>query len=78
MLLNAIFALSARHLGQTRNEKYYNDLAGGYNAACLKDLTENTKHQSGWTEDRFAAAIILQVVEEINGMPCCDTWSPAN
>ncbi|KAK4130371.1 hypothetical protein BT67DRAFT_391309 [Trichocladium antarcticum] len=66
VLLNAIFALSARHLGQTRNEKYYNDLAGGYNAACLKDLTENTKHQSGWTEDRFAAAIILQVVEEIN------------
>jgi hypothetical protein len=59
-------------LGQTRNAQYYNDLAGNYNAACLKDLTENTKHQSGWTENRFAAAIILQVVEEINGTSSCD------
>lgn len=29
---------------------------------------ENTRHESGWTEDLFAAAIILQVVEEMNGL----------
>jgi len=73
VLLNAIFALSARHLGQTHNsndgrKKRYNQLADTHNEACInimKDLLMS-KNQSVWTEHLFAATIILQVMEEMN------------
>ncbi|KAL2134715.1 hypothetical protein VTI74DRAFT_11035 [Chaetomium olivicolor] len=73
ILLYAIFALSARHLGQTRSDvnlkDKYNELANGYNAACLnlmKGLLDTTQYHSGFTEHLFAATIILQVMEEMN------------
>ena len=64
ILLNAIFALSARHLGQIQKNQQYAMLADNYNAACLRDLRQQVGSES--TENLFAAAIILQVVEEIN------------
>ena len=73
-MLKAIFALSARHLGQTRNpdslKRSYNQLADMYNEACInimKDMLTRNDYQSFWTEDLFAATIILQVMEEMNG-----------
>jgi hypothetical protein len=73
-LLVAIFALSARHLGQTRNgdgaKNTYNQLADTYNEACItimRELLTSSNYQSGWTEHLFAATIILQVMEEMNG-----------
>lgn len=63
ILLNAIFALSARHLCETRNREF-DECALYYYEACLEDL-KNTVGR-GWSENIFAAAIILQVVEEIN------------
>ncbi|KAL2261786.1 hypothetical protein VTK26DRAFT_3366 [Humicola hyalothermophila] len=71
ILLNAIFALSARHLGQTSGEEDFNTLAVHYNDACLKDLQVYTNHEPGWTEHLFLTTIILQVMEEMNaaGMP---------
>jgi len=72
--LQSIFALSARHLGQTRSgdglKSSYNQLADRYNEACInimKDLLTSSNYQSGWTEHLFAATIILQVMEEMNG-----------
>ncbi len=83
VLLVAIFALSARHLGQTRNsdgvKNGYNQLADTYNEACInimKDLLTSSNYQSGWTEHLFAATIILQVMEEMNGMAAiAQTWN---
>ncbi|KAL2142995.1 hypothetical protein VTI28DRAFT_454 [Corynascus sepedonium] len=73
MLLNAIFALSARHLGQTHNDeslrRRYNQLADTHNEACInimKGLLMSKDYQSVWTEHLFAATIILQVMEEMN------------
>ncbi|KAK4153637.1 hypothetical protein C8A00DRAFT_43455 [Chaetomidium leptoderma] len=73
VLLNAIFALSARHLGQTHNDarlkKRYNQVADMHNEACIsimRDILTSTEDQSGWTEHLFAATIILQVMEEMN------------
>lgn len=75
ILLYAIFALSARHLGQTRSEpnlkEKYNELANGYNAACLnlmKGLLDPTQFHPDSIDHLFAATIILQVMEEMNGM----------
>jgi hypothetical protein len=74
VLLNAIFALSARHLGQTHHDnhlkKTYNELADTYNHRCIRitlNLLNSHEFQSGWTEHLFASAIILQVMEEMNG-----------
>jgi hypothetical protein len=74
VLLKAIFALSARHLGQTHNDdglkKRYNQLADTHNEACInimKDLLMSKNYQPVWTEHLFAATIILQVMEEMNG-----------
>lgn len=42
-----------------------------YNEACInimKDMLNRNDYQSFWTEDLFAATIILQVMEEMNGM----------
>ncbi|KAK3309229.1 uncharacterized protein B0T15DRAFT_134260 [Chaetomium strumarium] len=73
VLLNAMFALSARHLGQTHSDgnmrRRYNQLADMYNEACInimKDALMSASYQSGWTEQLFAATIILQVMEEMN------------
>ncbi|KAL2169235.1 hypothetical protein VTG60DRAFT_6315 [Thermothelomyces hinnuleus] len=73
VLLNAIFALSARHLGQTLSDgslrKKYNRLADTHNEACInimKGLLMSKDYQSVWTEHLFAATIILQVMEEMN------------
>ncbi|KAK4038855.1 hypothetical protein C8A01DRAFT_47573 [Parachaetomium inaequale] len=73
VLLKAIFALSARHLGQTHNDdslkKRYNQLADTHNEACInimKDLLMSKNYQPVWTEHLFAATIILQVMEEMN------------
>ncbi len=75
----AIFALAARHLGQTRSsdgvKNGYNQLADTYNEACInimKDLLTSSNYQSGWTEHLFAATIILQVMEEMNGTAAID------
>jgi hypothetical protein len=74
VLLNAIFALSARHFGQTHNDAQlkheYNVLADRYNDRCLRmmrDLTNSPDYQPHWTEHLFAADVILQVMEEMNG-----------
>ena len=76
VLLKAIFALSARHLGQTYNDdslkKRYNQLADTHNEACInimKDLLMSKNYQPVWTEHLFAATLILQVMEEMNGAP---------
>ncbi|KAL2159056.1 hypothetical protein VTH06DRAFT_2815 [Thermothelomyces fergusii] len=73
VLMNAIFALSARHLGQTLSDsnlrKKYNRLAVTHNEACInimKGHLMSKDYQSGWTEHLFAATIILQVMEEMN------------
>lgn len=63
ILLNAIFALSARHLCKTRTRDF-DQCALYYNEACLEDLRNTVG--CGWSENIFAAAIILQVVEEMN------------
>ncbi|GAB1313774.1 Transcription factor domain-containing protein [Madurella fahalii] len=63
ILLNAIFALSARHLCKTRAQDF-DQCALYYNEACLEDLRSTVG--CGWSENIFAAAIILQVVEEMN------------
>ncbi|KAK4107583.1 hypothetical protein N656DRAFT_719711 [Canariomyces notabilis] len=63
ILLNAILALSARHLAETGAPEY-EQCALHYNEACLKDLRNNLG--CGWSEEVFAAAIILQVVAEMD------------
>lgn len=74
VLLRSIFALSARHLGQTHSDlsqrKKYNQMADTHNAACInimKCLLTSKNYKSKWTEHLFAATIILQVMEEMNG-----------
>jgi triphosphoribosyl-dephospho-CoA synthetase len=69
-----MFALSARHLGQTRaqdqHRKSYNQLADMYNEACInimKSILTSNNYEPAWTENLFAATIILQVMEEMNG-----------
>lgn len=81
VLLNAIFALSARHLGQTLSDssqrKKYNRLADMHNEACIniiQNLLMSKDYQSGWTEHLFAATIILQVMEEMNGTSTVEEW----
>lgn len=75
ILLNAMLALSARHLSQTRSDDqkwHYHELAGEYNYACIKLINcvlQDDRYRSSWTEHLFAAAIILQVMEEMNGGP---------
>ncbi|KAH6846981.1 hypothetical protein B0I37DRAFT_310474 [Chaetomium sp. MPI-CAGE-AT-0009] len=73
VLLRSIFALSARHLGQTHHDisqrKRYNQLADMHNAACInimQCLLTSKNYKSMWTEHLFAATIILQVMEEMN------------
>jgi hypothetical protein len=63
ILLNAILALSARHLAETGAPEY-EQCALHYNEACLKNLRNNLG--CGWSEEVFAAAIILQVVAEMD------------
>ncbi|AEO62221.1 uncharacterized protein THITE_2106159 [Thermothielavioides terrestris NRRL 8126] len=83
ILLNAMFALSARHLSQTCNDDrkwHYHELAGRYNYACIKminSLLGDARYQSSWTEHLFAAAIILQVMEEMNAALPVDTANQA-
>jgi hypothetical protein len=74
VLLRSIFALSARHLGQTHPDisqrKKYNQMADTHNAACInimKCLLTSKNYKAKWTEHLFAATIILQVMEEMNG-----------
>lgn len=74
MLLQAIFGLAARHLGQTGSDdglkKRYNQLADTYNEACInimKDHLVSKDYHHAWTEHLFASTIILQVMEEMNG-----------
>lgn len=81
MLVRSIFALSARHLGQTHPDlsqrKRYNQLADTHNAACInimKCLLTSKNYKSIWTEHLFAATIILQVMEEMNGTSAVGEW----
>ncbi|KAK4120968.1 hypothetical protein N657DRAFT_578711, partial [Parathielavia appendiculata] len=73
VLLKAIFAVSARHWGQTHSDDHlkrmYNQRADMYNEECIsimKDILNRDDYQSGWTEHLFASTIILQVMEEMN------------
>ncbi|KAL1839553.1 hypothetical protein VTJ49DRAFT_1416 [Mycothermus thermophilus] len=73
VLLKAMFALAARHLGQTRPpgqlKNSYNQLADMYNEACInimKSILGSNNYEPAWTENLFAATIILQVMEEMN------------
>ncbi|KAL2019024.1 hypothetical protein VTK56DRAFT_10189 [Thermocarpiscus australiensis] len=68
LLLNSIFALSAQHLYKTGDEKY-SDSAASYYGLCLEDLRKHIAlgPSSRWNEECFAATIILQLFEEMNG-----------
>ena len=65
ILLNAIFALSARHLSHTGN---YDSLASNrYHQECLKYLIPMLDNNATvGDETLFAATIILRVLEEID------------
>jgi hypothetical protein len=65
ILLNAIFALAARHLSHVGNYDSY--ASARYHQECLKYLIpmlDNTATVSD--ESLFAASIILRVLEEID------------
>jgi hypothetical protein len=67
ILLNAIFALAARHLSQTDD---YDPLASNhYHQECLKCLIPVLDDAATIADENlFAATIILRVMEEMDGM----------
>ena len=77
MLLNAILTLAARHKAQT-SDPQLRVPALEYSLRCYRYVSAsmminlNGKNQ----EDCFAAAIILRVVEEIEGLARLGTWPP--
>lgn len=64
-LLNAIFALSSRHLSHTTPN--YDDLASNrYHHMCLQTLIPTLNHAGTVSDENlFAATIILRVLEEM-------------
>lgn len=67
ILLNAIFALAARHMSHISN---FDPLVSNrYHQACLDDLIPSVNlEESRWDENLFAATIILRVLEEMEGL----------
>jgi hypothetical protein len=67
-LLNAIFALSARHLSSIG--RHHDSLASNrYHDECLKYLIPMLNDTATITDENiFAATIILRVLEEMDGM----------
>jgi hypothetical protein len=65
-LLNAIFALAARHLSHIED---FDPLASNrYHEECLKYLIPMLDHaETVSDENLFAATIILRVLEEMEG-----------
>lgn len=65
-LLNAIFAIAARHLSHTTD---FDPLASNrYHDECLKYLIPMLDHTSTVSdENMFAATIILRMLEEMDG-----------
>lgn len=66
ILLNAIFALSSRHLSHTSD---FDPLASNrYHNECLKVLIPMLNHAATVADENlFAATIILRVLEEMEG-----------
>jgi hypothetical protein len=65
ILLNAIFALSARHLNRISN--YDSFASNRYHQECLKVLIPMLNDTATVLDDSiFAATIILRVLEEID------------
>jgi hypothetical protein len=65
VLLNAIFALSARHLSVVGNYDSY--ASNRYHQECLKYLIPMLDNTATVTDESlFAASIILRVLEEID------------
>jgi hypothetical protein len=78
ILLNAIFALAARHLSHTTN---YDHLAANrYHEQCLKYLIPMLDHAVAVSDENlFAATIILRVLEEMEGvLSLHTTWVTTN
>lgn len=64
VLLNAIFALAARHLSHTRDYDHF--AANRYHDLCLNSLIPLLQHGIGFSDENlFAATIILRVLEEM-------------
>ncbi|KAI3322389.1 hypothetical protein HD806DRAFT_123611 [Xylariaceae sp. AK1471] len=65
-LLNAIFAIAARHLSHTTD---FDSLASNrYHDECLKYLIPTMNHSSAVADENlFAATIILRMLEEMDG-----------
>ncbi|KAK3985753.1 hypothetical protein QBC44DRAFT_152938 [Cladorrhinum sp. PSN332] len=66
MLLNAILSFSATHVSQTIDPQF-NQAALEYHLRCIDHVQRSLKNQTDNQEDHFAAAIILRVVEEMEG-----------
>jgi hypothetical protein len=74
-LLNAIFAIAARHLSHTTD---FDPLASNrYHDECLKYLIPTMNHSSAIKDENlFAATIILRMLEEMDGsLTGQDTYS---
>ncbi|KAI1331706.1 hypothetical protein F5Y16DRAFT_241696 [Xylariaceae sp. FL0255] len=74
-LLNAIFAISSRHLSHTTD---FDPLASNrYHDECLKQLIPKMNHTSSISDENlFAATIILRMLEEMDGsLTGQDTYS---
>ena len=66
ILLNAIFALSARHMSLTGDYDHF--ASNRYHQECLKYLIPMvTESATVADESLFAATIILRVMEEMDG-----------
>jgi hypothetical protein len=74
ILLNAIFALSARHL--CRVGRHHDTLASNrYHDECLKYLIPMLNDTATVSDESlFAATIILRVLEEIDGKLTATSW----
>jgi hypothetical protein len=65
-LLNAMFALAARHLSQTSSYDQY--ASNRYHDECLRHLIPRLSEPSAVTDETlFAATIILRMLEEFDG-----------
>lgn len=64
ILLNAIFALSARHLNLIGDYDQY--VSNHYHDKCLQALSKHPTNAIAADETLFAALIVLRVLEEID------------
>lgn len=66
-MLNAIFALAARHLSHTSGYDHF--AANRYHDMCLSSLIPLLQDGVGFSDENlFAATIILRVLEEMEGL----------